>query len=198
MRPILSSAVGFLVLAWFGGPALAEDAGDSKMAEANAATANTRSTVTPQDCGPKCAENCGPCCGCEAECGHFVGAAGFVLLKPHLQNIAIRSHLEFRDVTGDFHAVNTITDFHDDIEIGPRLWFGYVGECGLGVRARWMHLDESANVSASNNGPSVTTPGSENILTLISASPFFGQPGFHNDLGGVDDMDAGFGDTLAT
>ena len=66
MRPILSSAVGFLVLAWFGGPALAEDAGDSKMAEANAATANTQSTVTPQDCGPKCAENCGPCCGCEA------------------------------------------------------------------------------------------------------------------------------------
>src|SRR5438132_14412755 len=120
MRPILSSAVGFLVLAWFGGPALAEDAGDSKMAEANAATANTQSTVTPQDCGPKCADNCGPCCRCESACGHFIGAPAFVLRKPHLQNIATRTHLGFPDGTRGSPALNIRTAFPADLHIGPR------------------------------------------------------------------------------
>ena len=66
--------------------------------------------------------------------------------------------------------------------------------------------DEVGRQRTSGQGNTVRFPISrsyarilrENILTLISASPFFGQPGFHNDLGGVNDIDAGFGDTLAT
>jgi hypothetical protein len=122
MRPFRSLAFGALVLTWLVGSALADDSPSAKMSGTTTETVNSQPAVIPQECGPKCAENCGPCCGNDAECGHFVGAAGFVLLKPHLQNIAIRSHLEFRDAAGDFHAVNTITELHDDLEIGPQMF----------------------------------------------------------------------------
>src|SRR5438874_5322238 len=74
MRPFSSLALGALTLAWLVGPVFADDPGYSKMPATTTETANSQPAVTPQECGPKCAENCGPCCGNEAECGHFVGA----------------------------------------------------------------------------------------------------------------------------
>jgi len=88
---------------------------------------------SPSRCAP-----CPPCC-CQA-CGLYAGYA-FVFAKPRFGTAAAYSVYEY----GDDQETSTEVGFDFDYELSPRIWLGYAGPGGLGVRARYWEFDHAGN-----------------------------------------------------
>jgi len=89
-------------------------------------------------CGDACGSGCD--CGCGGGCGIYAGFE-FIFMRPYL-----RAQPEIGLAVLDIEAVAGLS-FDHDFEITPRLWMGFVGQCGLGVRARYWQYDHAANGS---------------------------------------------------
>jgi hypothetical protein len=100
-----------------------------------------------------CQESCEHCC----PRGGWVGGAGIYVIKPHwTTNPAFAT-----TITSGGVSVDSQTDFPYSYYATPLVWFGYVGENGLGVRTRFWLFDQS----------STTTLTSDGSATFISAAP---------------------------
>jgi hypothetical protein len=90
-----------------------------------------------------CQESCEPCC----PRGGWVGGAGVYVIKPHwTTNPAYAA----TNILGGV-SVDTQTDFPYSYYATPLVWFGYVGENGLGARTRFWLFDQSSTVPAYHN-----------------------------------------------
>jgi hypothetical protein len=81
------------------------------------------------------------------ETGLNVGI-GFYFIKPYWASNPAFSH-----TTTTFAANSTTTstqtqDFGYDLRLAPRIFFGYVGESGLGGRVSWWRFDQRVTASA--------------------------------------------------
>ena len=96
---------------------------------------------------------CQPCC----PQGGWVGGVGVYVLKPHwTTNPAFATNVTVGGV-----ALDSQTDFQYSYYATPLVWFGFVGECGLGARTRFWLFDQSSTTSLNNDGNA----------TFISAAP---------------------------
>ena len=96
---------------------------------------------------------------CQECCPHggWVGGAGIYVIKPHwTTNPAFAT-----TVTSGGVNVDSQTDFRYSYYATPLVWFGYVGENGLGARTRFWLFDQSSTLSRTNDGS----------VTFISAAP---------------------------
>lgn len=97
---------------------------------------------------------------CQTGCqqGGWVGGAGVYVLKPHwTTNPAFATN-----VTSGGVSLDSQTDFQYSYYATPLVWFGYVGDCGLGARTRFWLFDQSTAATLTNDGSA----------TFISAAPF--------------------------
>jgi hypothetical protein len=120
-------------------------------------------------------------CACR---GHFVVGAGFYFLKPYFGgNPAFSTRVTSTATTTDSSTTTTFSeerDFDFDPAFAPLIWFGYVTQSGLGVRARWWHLTQSADASALNNdvtGATVISSAGPGGLSFSSPGHLLGHFG---------------------
>jgi hypothetical protein len=104
------------------------------------------------------------------KCGHIVGGIGAYFLKPRFdQNPAFTRAVETFS-SGNSNSSSTIAlssqDFGYDPSVSPLLYFGYVSDCGLGVRARWFQFDQGSSVTG-QNGPLAPSTGSTTTDSVI-------------------------------
>lgn len=100
--------------------------------------------------------------------GHLTGGAGFYFLKPYFDNnqaYTVKSTLASMAPGMDATAVSSVQrDFCLDPAFAPLIWVGYATESGLGIRARWWHLEQGSQLAAVNADPAGET-------TITSAAP---------------------------
>jgi hypothetical protein len=79
-----------------------------------------------------------------ASCGvsnpGFYAGAELPILKPHVDTI-LAGDSPFLDIGLAIRDIPQVRDF--DYDASPRVWVGYVGCSGLGIRARWWQFDET-------------------------------------------------------
>ncbi len=94
-------------------------------------------------CCDTCTNGCGVACGaCDACCyGLFVGG-GVVIARPFVEGTTAFSRFT-PTVAGGNPATSTTFDFQYDVS--PRVWFGYVGPGGLGMRTTYWQYDHQPN-----------------------------------------------------
>ena len=96
---------------------------------------------------------CRPCCR-----GGWVGGAGVYVIKPHwTTNPAYATNI----ISPAGVSLDSQTDFAYSYAATPLIWFGYVGQNGLGIRTRFWFYDQSETMTLANDGS----------LTVISAAP---------------------------
>jgi hypothetical protein len=99
-----------------------------------------------------CELPCQTCCR-----GGLVGGVGVYVIKPHwTTNPAFAT-----TAAGGGVNVDSQTDFAYSYFATPLVWFGYVGENGLGLRTRFWLFDQSSTTTLTNDGNQ----------TVISAAP---------------------------
>lgn len=124
-------------------------------------------------------DGCNFCCapeGCArdaAECGDrrgLVGGVGLYWVQPQFSNNpAFTVSQAFVGQPTRRGATRTVTDSTDIVqhmEVAPQLWLGYVGESGLGARARWWSFS-----AATSQGVAVPAGTADNLTSLESAAP---------------------------
>ncbi len=82
-----------------------------------------------------------PCC-VTRDAGFYAGFA-FVFMKPHAKEA-------FQATVVDGSGVFRMVPFSHEYDATPRVWFGYSGEGGLGVRARYWQFDQAIEPFHSN------------------------------------------------
>ena len=99
----------------------------------------------------------GTCEECCCPRGGWVGGAGVYVIKPHwTTNPAFAA-----TVTNGAVNIDSQSDFPYSYYATPLLWFGYIGENGLGARTRFWLFDQSSTLTRTNDGN----------VTYISAAP---------------------------
>ena len=99
-----------------------------------------------------CQQSCEQCCR-----GGWVGGVGVYVIKPHwTTNPAFATTVASGSVN-----VDSQTDFPYSYYATPLVWFGYVGENGLGARTRFWLFDQSSTTTFTNDGSA----------SVISAAP---------------------------
>jgi hypothetical protein len=182
----IAIALGALSLGWLAGAAPAADppasppqplALDKPAAAAPAPVAPAPASSAPVVLQP----GDGACCGHECEHGsHLIGGAGFYLMQafPGSDPALTTTHIT-ATTTVATGATSTVTqgvttEFSHDYSVAPLIWLGYVGDSGLGFRARWWRYDESSSASAVNPtlaaGPAVPVNGVITIPTMTISS----------------------------
>jgi hypothetical protein len=91
--------------------------------------------------------------------GHFVAGGGIYYVRPTFAN----NPAFFTDLAvGTPLQAHAGRDFDWGYDFAPLVWLGYVGEDGLGVRARYWRFDQASRALLSNGDSSgdvlVTTP----------------------------------------
>jgi hypothetical protein len=104
--------------------------------EAELAALNSRVDQIPQECSG----DCGAGCCYSPPCGAYAGFA-FVFAKPHFaENVSYNT--EFW-IPGQ---VDTVwSPFHYDRAVAPRVWFGWQGTSGFGLRYSYWQFDQSGD-----------------------------------------------------
>lgn len=169
-------------LALWQGPAFAQVASPRgvpplPVAAAQPATPLTFDSTRPS--GPL-VEGVGAAPDLESNSGHgsgWLAGIGVYYVQPHFEDnpafFITRSEpvytilgMPARDLTGV--TVSRQRDFHWDYEIAPRVWLGYVGEGGLGLRGRYWRFDEGTKRSFTNSDTTGT-------VWITSATPLDSQ-----------------------
>lgn len=89
------------------------------------------------DIGCPAAEQCDP------KSGGLIAGVGLYLLQPYFENNPAFLAIDTRGAT----RIGTHADVVHHMEAAPLMWLGYVGECGLGVRARYWYFREGTNLT---------------------------------------------------
>src|SRR5262245_48842955 len=111
-----------------------------------------------------------PCCegGCDREAVDrrgFLGGVGLYLIKPYFENNPAFIVNDGRPIPGTNPpqrrvATSEHVDIDHDLEVAPLLWLGYIGENGLGGRARYWYF---------RAGTSQSLPSPNRIVTAHPA-----------------------------
>jgi hypothetical protein len=144
---LLSSAIGVAMLLMMGiSVQAAEPAAMPDFTMAPPAASSSGNCLPPA-CGTAggatgCSQ--GDCCGgvhCCCGCG-FVGGAEVAFLRPYFNNNAALVGYTLANA-----SVST-TEFAPTYNASPRIWLGYVGECGFGGRISYWEYDQAASAPA--------------------------------------------------
>ena len=102
------------------------------------------------------------CCRCK-NCGGISAGASLFFAKPHMKE-------SFQATIIDF-ATSTLSliPFDYDYDVSPRVWLGYEGKNGLGVRTRYWQYDHDANPCSVTAGPT-TFPGVSSVSVIFPAA----------------------------
>lgn len=94
-------------------------------------------------CCDTCTDGCAVGCGtCDACCyGLFVGG-GLVIARPFVEGATAFSRFTPTVAAGN-PATSTTLDYQYDVS--PRVWFGYIGPGGLGLRTTYWQYDHQPN-----------------------------------------------------
>lgn len=124
---------------------------DQRIADLEAELASMRSQLNSQDHAGQasCGNTCGACCQ-NACCpsGGWFGGVGFYYIKPTWETNP--AFLTSTATAGG--VVLNQQDFDYDHEFAPRVWLGYVGGSGLGIRGNWWGIDADSNASLTTGG----------------------------------------------
>ncbi len=135
------------------------------------AMASSGANCCQPDCGaPGCETN-----GCQGDCGcggvhcccgcGWYGGAEAALLRPYFNNNP--AYLAYTLSTASISSA----EFSPAYEASPRIWLGYVGQCGLGVRVGYWQYDQSASAPpAAQTGTDVqySAPGITSAVPAIT------------------------------
>lgn len=100
----------------------------------------------------------GPCCSPAvpfnswggAKCCQFFVGGGVYVLKPHYDDGNVAFFREVTTYTGNNTTTTTNSySFGNKCEAAPIVWLGWSDPSGLGIRARWWHLDQSNDLDTS-------------------------------------------------
>ncbi len=117
-------------------------------------------------CGEtSCCTPCQPCCE-----STWYGGAALVFIRPHF-------HEDVAFITDPAPDDNHVQSFHRDFEPSARVWLGYTGCDGSGVRATFWHFDHDAD-SQSIVGTAANTPI---FVQVIGAGTGIGRNAFADD-----------------
>lgn len=116
-----------------------------------------------------CCQDLGECC--DTCPGGLIGGVGLYVLQPYfnnnmafgLQGTAGRSGTTPASPPG-FRVDNRIEISHH-MQAAPEVWLGYIGEDGLGARARWWYFRQGTDQSVAGTAPGV------NGLQVFTAAP---------------------------
>jgi len=114
---------------------------------------------------PVCYECAAPHCGnCRKKCrdcsvGGWYSGYSAVFIKPHLKE-------SFQAFTIDgLSGTQNLLGFSFDYDYSSRVWLGYVGDDGLGMRVQYWHYDHSADALALTADPT-TVVGAQSITVI--------------------------------
>lgn len=114
--------------------------------------------------------------------GGLVAGVGIYLVQPYFQhNLAYTVLVENQNPprgTPTFHLFDSV-DVSHHMDVAPLVWLGYVGESGLGGRARYWTFRQGTNQSLTfpaSTGPSLTTVFSATPLGLEAFGDTLFQP----------------------
>ena len=96
--------------------------------------------------------------------GGFVGGIGMYVVKPYFDSQRAFTRTTFAPAPAGIQITNT--DFDYSTSVSPRLWLGYVNNCGWGVRASGWFFDQTSS-QATSLSPADVAAGT----TISSASP---------------------------
>ena len=117
----------------------------------------------------------------ETSLGRLTAGGGFYYIRTFFQTNPAFSTTLSPDAT---LTTGSQTDFHWDYQFAPRIWLGYVGNCGLGIRSRYWQFDQSTAQSLVN----ADTSGVTNITTAAPLGLSFTSPGLVMFKNGVDHL----------
>lgn len=120
------------------------------------------------------------------QCGGICAGVGLYLIQPFFEgNLAYAVEVEnqnpnppFPPPGGTFHVLQRI-DIKHHLEVAPLVWLGYIGESGLGGRARYWYFREGTNQTVGlppSNGPLLSTVFSAAPLGLEGFGDTLSQP----------------------
>jgi len=97
-----------------------------------------------------------------------------MLYVPHFQNnlgiVAASTTTTGMGISGS----NSLNQFYSyDVSVSPRLWLGYQGDSGLGVRTRWWHFEQASQeqgVAFPAVKPGLLTGGNSVTIGLLTAN----------------------------
>lgn len=115
-----------------------------------------------------CDNGCGGCGG-----GRVIGGVGIYLLQPYFENNpAVNVTTLNIAADGGINAVLSTSrnDLHQQMDVAPELWAGYLNECGFGGRVRWFYFRQGTNQSFNIPAASLTDD-SLNATLATSAAP---------------------------
>lgn len=175
VKRLLVAALGAFVLAWFAGPAAAQQGGKQLPAQegsgAKAAPAH-KGAAPIHVSGPGC-QGCGVpehAWGGGCPGGGAYGGVGFYFVQPFWEN---NPALTFTRTVG----TTTTTSRHDfdyDYEFVPRVYLGFENEGGLGARVSWYRYQQGTSFAAVNTsqpaGTTVTIAGPFNVVNSVSTA----------------------------
>jgi len=115
-----------------------------------------------------CGNPCGNCCQ-DACCpsGGWITGAGFYYIKPQWETNP--AFLTSTATAGG--VVLNQQDFDYDHEFAPRIWLGYVGGSGLGVRGHWWGIDAESSASITTGGATAIFSAQPLGLGLLTVGP---------------------------
>jgi hypothetical protein len=99
--------------------------------------------------------------------GRFIAGAGFLLIQPRWENNKAFGLLIANQTDGFTSTSVGFTNFDYDYELAPRVWGGWVGCDGFGVRGSFWFLDQSANAET----VTLQNPGVGESLLLLPTLP---------------------------
>src|SRR5262245_42274560 len=104
-----------------------------------------------------------------ARFGRFVAGAGVYYLKPYFPgnqayDVTVNNSTYSSGLSSTTNSSQQ-QDFSYAPAFAPLVWLGYVGDGGLGGRARWWHFQQGDTTTAINNNDG------NNQTTITSASP---------------------------
>jgi hypothetical protein len=98
--------------------------------------------------------------------GGWIAGAGVLILQPHWSNNPAYDRLGANTTDTQTLQSNVQTDFNVGAAAAPLLWLGYVGDNGIGIRARWSRLYDKNSLSLDSPAQTDST-----TTTTYSAYP---------------------------
>ena len=95
--------------------------------------------------------------------GGWIAGAGVLILEPRWSSNPAYDRMSANSTNAQTLQANAQTDFNMGAGAAPLLWVGYVGENGVGIRARWSRFYDKDTLTI----PAQIDP----TTTIISAAP---------------------------
>ncbi len=103
--------------------------------------------------------------------GGWIAGAGVLILEPRWSSNPAYDRLGSNSSNTQTLQTNVQTDFNMGAAAAPLVWLGYVGDNGLGIRARWSKLSDSTSLPL--NSPAQTDATTTTTYSAYPASVGF-------------------------